>query len=305
MQRRWIGFSRRTNRIAKRESFQASFPRNCPATTFWYDGLTFSCPHRSTFSPETRPPGPELSMNNRLPIVEHLRTLFEDRIALLLALLISGDVIFILLYVLNRIYRFADMPMFRLDIEGSHPEFYQYMKFAWIVILLIYVAITTRHKGYLSWILVFLYFLADDALQFHERSGRFMDQRLTFEAPFALRIQDVGELVAYAVVGIPLLLLLVWTYYRGAHTFKRVSRDLLMLVIVFAFFVVVVDTVHAALDLSSSANRVWALIEDGGEMFTVSIMTWYVFRLAFHRGRPTTFLLGPSTADSESITTEP
>lgn len=240
-------------------------------------------------------------MSNRPSIVQKLRTLFEDRIALLLALLVSGDLIFILLYLLNRIYRFADMPMFRLDIEGSHPEFYQYMKFAWIVILLVHVAIITRHKGYISWILVFLYFLTDDALQLHERTGRFMDQRFTFEPPFALRIQDVGEIAAYAVFGIPLLILLVWTYYRGARTFKRISRDLLLLVIAFAFFVVVVDTVHAALDLSSSWNRVWALTEDGGEMFIVSVMTWYVFRVAFYRGKPTTFLLGGPTRDDERI----
>jgi len=243
-------------------------------------------------------------MNNRPSFVQHLKTLFEDRIALLLGLLISGDLIFVLLYVLNRIYRFAAMPPFRLDIEGSHPEFYQYTKFVWIVLLLIHIAIITRHKGYISWILVFTYFLADDALQIHERAGRLMDARLTFEPPFGLRIQDVGELAAFAIFGIPLLALLVWTYYRGASTFKRVSRDLLLLVGIFAFFVVIFDGVHAALETSRSVDRIMALIEDGGEMIVVSIITWYVFRVAFYRGQPPNFLLGNSTGHGATAETQ-
>jgi hypothetical protein len=178
------------------------------------------------------------------------------------------------------------------------------MKFVWVVILLVHIAIITRHKGYFSWILVFLYFLADDALQIHERTGQFMGQRLTFEPPFGMLIRDVGEIAAFAVFGLPLLALLVWTYYRGAHVFKRISRDLLLLVFVFAFLVVVVDTVHAALDLSNIWGRVWTLTEDSGEMIIVSIITWYVFRVAFYRGRPTTFLLGSPTQDDERTAAE-
>lgn len=240
-------------------------------------------------------------MSGRQPISQRLRGLFEDRLALLLALLISGDLLFIILYVLSRIYRFTDMTPFRLDIEGSHPEFYQYIKLLWIVLLLIHLAVITRGKGYISWILVFLYFLADDSLQFHERTGRFLGELITFQPPFGLLAKDAGELIAFALFGIPLLALLIWTYHRGSPTFKRISKDLLLLVVVFAFFVVVFDLAHAILEpnLGRTVNRILTLIEDGGEMVIVSIITWYVFRVAFHRGYPPTFLLGEPGEGSE------
>lgn len=240
-------------------------------------------------------------MNNHPSILQRLRTLFEDRLSLLLMLLISSDLLFILLYALSRIYRFTDMTPFRLDIEGSHPEFYQYIKLTWIVILLIYLIVITRYKGYIPWMLVFLYFLADDALQFHERSGRFLGEHLIFEPPFGLLAKDVGELLAFALFGIPLLALLIWTYYRGSPIFKRISKDLLLLVVIFAFFVVIFDLAHAILEpeLGRTVNRIMTLIEDGGEMLVVSIITWYVFRVAFHRGRPPTFLLGDPAGSGE------
>lgn len=237
-------------------------------------------------------------MNNRSTIVNRLRIITEDRISLLWLLLISGDVAFILLYIFNRMYRFMDMEIIRLDIDGSHPEFYQYTKFVWILILLIYTALTTKNKSYLSWILVFLYFLTDDVLRLHERSGRFLNERVTFEPPFELRVQDVGEFAAFAIFGLPLLALLGWTYFRGSLTFKKISRDLMLLVVVFAFFVVIFDILHAAVDLSPSMNRIWTLIEDGGEMIVVSTMVWYLFRVAFYKGEPKTFLLDSPTEDT-------
>lgn len=245
-------------------------------------------------------------MSDRQPISQRLRSLFEDRLSLLLALLISGDLLFIILYVLSRIYRFTNMTPFRLDIEGSHPEFYQYIKLLWIVLLLIHLAVITRGKGYISWILVFLYFLADDSLQFHERTGRFLGELITFQPPFGLLAKDAGELIAFALFGIPLLALLIWTYHRGSFTFSRISKDLLLLVVVFAFFVVVFDLAHAILEpnLGRTVNRILTLIEDGGEMVVVSIITWYVFRVAFYRGYPPTFLTGDPARSDESAETE-
>jgi hypothetical protein len=183
------------------------------------------------------------------------------------------------------------MEMVRLDIEASYPEFYQYTKFVWILVLLIIIAITTKNKGYISWILVFSYFLADDALHIHERMGRFLQQRVTFDPPFNLSIEDVGELSAFVIFGLPLLVLLLWSYHRSLGIHKRISRDLLLLVVVNAFFVVIFDVVHAAIEFSRSADRVWTLVEEGGEMFVVSTIVWYVFRVAFHKGEPQVFLL--------------
>lgn len=247
--------------------------------------------------------GANLLMPDRTAIAQNLRGNFQDRISLLLALLVTGDLAFILLYILNRIYRFTNMEMVRLDIEASYPEFYQYMKFVWILALLIYLVVMTRNKGYISWTLVFLYFLADDSLQIHERMGDLFLERIAFKPPFNISMEDVGELAAFAIFGLPLLALLVWSYYHGSGSFKKISKDLLLLVVVYAFIVVVFDFVHAALELSRSIDRVWALVEEGGEMVVVSTMVWYLFRVAFHKGEPRLFLLERAAEGTSDTTT--
>ncbi len=234
-------------------------------------------------------------MPDRAAIAQNLRRNFQERTSLLLVLLVCGDLAFILLYVLNRIYRFGNMELLRLDMEASYPEFYQYMKFVWILILLIHIVVVTRNKGYISWMLVFLYFLVDDSLQIHERMGDLFLERVAFTPPFNISMEDVGELTAFAIFGLPLLALLLWSYYRGSGTYKKISKDLLLLVFVYAFIVVVFDFVHAGFELSRSMDRVWALVEEGGEMMVVSTMVWYLFRVAFHKGQPPLFLWPGST----------
>lgn len=214
----------------------------------------------------------------------------EDRASLLLLLLLSTDYVFIVLHIINRINPFEESNLFRVDYDGSYPEIFQYLKFFWMIVLLASVLIATKSKGYLSWVFIFLYFLLDDALQIHEQMGLVLADAFAINPPLALRGRDVGELAVFAFFGAVLIPLVVWAYLRGSRAFRDATKDLMILLAAFVFFVVFLDVVHAAVDLGSFFNRALALVEDGGEMLVASLMLWYVFLLALRNGELDVYL---------------
>ena len=110
----------------------------------------------------------------------------KDIIAsLLLRLFLSADLAFIVLHILYKTY-ILNSSYFSLKRDLGYSEFFQYTKFLWIIILLIYIIRKTRIWEYLSWLAVFTYFLADDAFQLHENIGGSIAGQLRFRAPLNL-----------------------------------------------------------------------------------------------------------------------
>ena len=66
--------------------------------------------------------------------------------------------------------------------------------------------------------------------------------------------------------------------------FKKVTKDLLVLLLMIAFFGVFVDTVHSMVDLEWNLSFILVIIEDGGEMVAISLVVWYVFLLNLRKG---------------------
>jgi hypothetical protein len=209
--------------------------------------------------------------------------------SLLLLLLLSADLIFIALHI---IYNLTPMLDARFDIgrDRGFAEVFGYIKFFWISILFACVCRSTRSGSYLAWMSVFIYFLVDDSMQLHERIGGIVASRFHFHPPFNLRLQDFGELTVSATAGVVLSIVLASAYWRGSHTFRNVSKDMLLLVLVLVFFGVFVDMAHMTAADGSLISGGLAVAEDGGEMMAVSLMLWYVFLLAIRKGEPGLFL---------------
>ena len=62
--------------------------------------------------------------------------------------------------------------------------------------------------------------------------------------------------------------------------FRRLSLDLIALLCLLVLFGVGIDLVHVFFDYIWWLNFTVGTIEDAGEMITVSLMLWYVFRVA-------------------------
>ena len=124
---------------------------------------------------------------------------------------------------------------------------------------------------------MFAYLLLDDALQIHERGGTLVAARLGLMHAFRLRGKDFGELAVSAAAGILLLPLLIWAYRSGSQMFRKVSQDLILLILVLVFFGVVIDMVGIAIQAGKGVGFIMGVIEEGGEMIAVSLILWYVF----------------------------
>lgn len=195
----------------------------------------------------------------------------------LLASLLLADLTFLVLDGIAAATPWLDSSMFSIKQDRGYPEIYQYVKLFSIAILYAHLALESRL--YVAWALVFAYFLADDALMIHETVGRYLGYFVRVEPPLSFRRQDIGEIVVSAIAGLGLFSVGYWFYKRGTPSSRRASRQILLLVLLFAAFGVGVDSAHHAIGGGRVVSFFLVLVEDGGEMVTASLILYYTVLL--------------------------
>lgn len=163
-----------------------------------------------------------------------------------------------------------------LNLDGSYPEMFGYGKLAVAAVLLVVLARRGPKLLYLTWSLVMLVMVIDDAAQLHERAGRSIATTLDLSGAFGLRGQDLGELIFWAVVGTLLLALLAIAHVGITATDRRRSAGLFGCLLLLGFFGIIVDMVHVLLSDWDRPRRIAIIIEDGGELMALSILLVYV-----------------------------
>ena len=223
-------------------------------------------------------------MQNSQLEARHLEST-SPAIALLL-LLICADVGFTLLHLINVETGWLRGTGISLESDGGPAEIFQYLKAFWVIVCMVVAFVSTRHGVYVSWALVFLFLLADDAGQIHENVGTWLGQRYGFPAPFGLRSKDIGELLFAAAAGLTILAVVGVAVWRGTEQCRRISRDLGCLIVVLALVGILVDMLHVIAFVGQSLlAQVLLVVEDGGEMIVMSALTAYAFHVAAHVGR--------------------
>ena len=208
-----------------------------------------------------------------------LKVLNKQNATLFLKLLLFADVTFIVVHFISFYTPYLNHEIFTLFEDRAIPEIYQYMKWSWITILLIYVSKKRRSFGYAAWALFFAYLLLDDAMLIHERVGIYFKNNFDFTPPLGLRIADIGELAITVTVGMILLFLIALAYLKGKQVFRKVSHVMLILFLALIFFGVGVDmatiAIYGEVEVGGFQS-VLGVIEEGGEMFVASLILWYV-----------------------------
>jgi len=216
--------------------------------------------------------------------------LHESGATLLLGLLLAVDAICIALHLLVWLPE-RELALFSLEREGSYGEAFGYAKLLWLALLLLVLARRQRSWSYVPPALLVVYLLVDDAFGLHETLGTAMTDRLGFEARFGLRAKDFGELAVSAVAGLAFLPALALAYWRAAPAVRRTLQDFALLLGILLFFAVAVDMAHSMAGPSGFWYRALGVLEDGGELVTMSVLVWYGFQSAVLDAPPRRFLL--------------
>jgi hypothetical protein len=191
-----------------------------------------------------------------------------------LVLLLVTDLFFCTLHV-GRWFEFSNNDRLLLQADRGAAEWWQYLKAGVVAVALAIMAARSRQLVYAAWGLVFAYALLDDSLMIHERGGTMLVHVLGFASAFGLRAQDFGELLVSALLGLPLMLLCWWAHRRSEPPAQSRSLQLLWMFAVLLFFGIFVDMAHIAAVSAGIGFRGLTMVEDGGELFAMSLATAY------------------------------
>jgi hypothetical protein len=195
-----------------------------------------------------------------------------------LVLLILADVAFLVLNILHTYSGWGGIlssPLFSLDMDRGHAEFYQYLKMFWVILLLIFMAFRSAPFLHLSWSALFLYLLLDDLLELHETLGAQVADMLVLQPVFGLRPIDIGELAVSLFFGGLLFGLILLAWLLSDKTSRKFSNKILILVAILAFFGVFLDMLDIV--IFGAGNSILNLLENWGEMLVTSVIVWFVF----------------------------
>jgi hypothetical protein len=196
----------------------------------------------------------------------------------LLILLIAADVSFIVLHLFHTYTILLPDNLFSIGQDRGYGEFFQYTKELWVAILLFLLGLRKRKFLYIIFAFLFLYFLIDDALEVHERFGAFLSDFLNFQPNLGLRAIDFGELAVSIFFGALFFIAIGITHHQSDSSARTVSKYLIILIVLLALFGVVMDMLEIIVE-HAVVNPILVMIEEGGEMLVMSMITWFVFRL--------------------------
>jgi hypothetical protein len=198
----------------------------------------------------------------------------------LLGLLILADLSFIILHILHVYTGLLPDSLYSLSRDRGYAEFFQYTKELWIAVLFLGLTIHQRKPVYLIFSFLFLYFLIDDSFEFHEQTGSLMADTLHLEPLFGLRSVDMGELAVYAIFGGLFFAAIGITYAMSPPGERKISTQVILLIVIMAIFGVLLDMFEIITE-HPGLSELLKIIEEGGEMLVMSVITWFVYRLGF------------------------
>ena len=198
--------------------------------------------------------------------------------ARLFSSLILITIVFIVIHLSHTYWGSPASDLFDIEVDNSFSEIFLYVQELGIVILLFMLWRENKTVLYLAWALIFVYVLLDDSLLIHERIGVFLVDLWGVENNFGVRGRDITEVGVQLAFGVPLVSFAAWAhYFRGDRVSRKISITLFFLLALLATFAIIIDWFHVKIMIEGS-KEIIGTIEDGGEMFIVTGILWYLFR---------------------------
>jgi len=201
---------------------------------------------------------------------------------LLLILLVTADLAFFVLHILYITTDLLTVSLYSLSRDRGYSEFFQYTKELWIAVLLLILGLRQRRLLYFVFSLLFVYFLLDDSLELHEQMGVFLADFLNLQPALGLRAIDFGELLVSTMFGLLFAISIAFSYLLSDPFMRRVALYLLAMIVALAICGIILDMVEIIVT-QPVINPILVVLEEGGEMLIMSVITWFAFRLTIDR----------------------
>lgn len=198
-----------------------------------------------------------------------------------LGILLIVDIFFILIHSYTIVFWNMEPEVLLLDANGfGFPEAFQYLKYLGVMGLIAYLIVYIKRYAYLPLFVLFTFLLINDVLQLHRLASWFFVDYLNLKAKLGFKAMSIGQLIYAVTMGLFFLSLSLWHYSTAALATRKSFLDIFKLLCVFLFFGVGVDVVQAFFEAHNRASLILTIVEEGGEMITLSMLVWCFCRLA-------------------------
>ena len=157
----------------------------------------------------------------------HIKPFFIQSSSIFLILLSVADVMFLVLncfFIWNLLERIA----FDITSESSFASFFLYVQELWSAILMALLFWKSKEKAYLSWLVLLIYIFIDDSMQIHETMGEILAKKLNLIGIFGISGTDFGEILFFAIAGIVMISLILYSFKKGSRLFRSLTLDLFL-----------------------------------------------------------------------------
>lgn len=183
---------------------------------------------------------------------------------------------------------FEDVPLltsgrWAVNTDGSFIEILGYAQLAVAAALLLVLG-TVRRQGpvHVGWAATLVLVLLDDALRIHERGGGALVERGVVP-DIGLPQQALGELFVWALLAVPVLLVLLATHRISPRRARSDSWRLAGLTLLLMAFAIGVDVVHEVIEeITDNAvvDLLVTFVEAGGEVGAMTCLLAYVVHIS-------------------------
>ena len=169
----------------------------------------------------------------------------------------------------------------RLNISSDRaaPEFFNYAKWLAAAILSFVGYSRSGEKAFWGFGFASVMFLADDALQLHERIGQVFAS-IGVSRLFILDAATQGELAGLAILGLLVAGAMLFAWRTSNGEFRSTIKVLIISIFGMILCGVVFDVVHGLVEGTFGSGfyaTVTGVLEDGGELIFISLYTATVY----------------------------
>lgn len=214
--------------------------------------------------------------------VGELRLLIGTRAFLrFLAVLLAVDAVLVILHVAHELQdmgvigggAWLQSELLLLSEDRGYGEVWGYAKALAATAGLLALCWRSRAPVFAALAFTLAVIVLDDSLMIHEVFGHRLSKALAFEPAFGLQPQDFGELTVWAMLGIVVVAVLAVGFRFSDRRARATSTVFFGLLAALVFFAVGTDMLNIALhDAFPGAYRLWPLVEEGGELVTLSLI---------------------------------